>query len=225
MKLIDSIRFRIATLFQRERLRAEMEEELRSHIQHRADDLERSGLGRAEAERRARIEFGGREKYKEEIHQAAGGNFVETVLNDVRFSLRVLRKSPGFTIAAVLTLALAIGANAVVFGVLNALILRPLNVPSPQSLFTLERGSDKDQSTSYPDYLDLRDRNHTFEALTAYTLVPAGLDTGKNPSQVWGYEVAGNYFEAMEVQPYLGRFFNLADEHGPNSAPYLVISW
>ena len=108
---------------------------------------------------------------------------------------------------------------------MNALILRPLNVPHPQSLFTIERGGDKEQATSYPDYLDLRDRNRTFEALTAYILIPAGLDTGKNPSQVWGYEVAGNYFEAMEVQPYLGRFFTVADEHGPNSAPYLVISW
>src|ERR1700722_15949205 len=132
---------------------------------------------------------------------------------DIRLALRQLRKAPGFALTAVLTLALAIGANTVVFGVLNALILRPLNVPHPQSLFTIERGADKDQSTSYPDYLDLRDRNHIFEALTAYILIPAGLDTGKNPSQVWGYEVAGNYFEAMEVRPYLGRFFSVADEH------------
>jgi predicted permease len=225
MKLIDSIRFRIATLFRREQMRDEMEQELRSHIQHRADDLERSGLGRAEAERCACIEFGGREKYKEEIHQAAGGNFVETLLQDVRFSLRVLRKSPGFTIAAVLTLALAIGANAVVFGVLNALILRPLNVPHADSLYTVERGVFKEQSTSYPDYLDLRDRNRSFEDLAAYILAPVGMDTGKNPSQAWTYEVTGNYFDALGIQPYLGRFFHTADEHGPNSAPYLVLSY
>jgi predicted permease len=225
MKIVDWIRFRMDTLFRREHVYAEMEEELRSHIEHRADDLERSGVARAEAERRARIEFGGREKYKEEIHQAAGGNFFATTLKDVQFSIRVLRKAPGFTIAAVLTLALAIGANTVVFAVLNALILRPLNVPKAESLYTIEHGGYKDESFSYPDYLDLRDRNKSFDGLTAYILAPVGLDTGRNPTQVWSYEVTGNYFDAMMVQPYLGRFFHLADEHGPNSAPYLVISY
>ena len=129
MKLFDSLRFRVATLFQRSQINAEMEEELGSHIQHRADDLERSGLERAEAERRARIEFGGQERIKEECHEALGSNFIETLMQDVRFGFRMLRKSPSFTAAAVVTLALAIGANAVVFGVMDALILRPLNVP------------------------------------------------------------------------------------------------
>jgi predicted permease len=212
-------------LFRREAVAREVDEELRAHIQMRADDLERTGLRRAEAERRARIEFGGRERYQEECHEALGGTFARTFFQDLRFSVRVLRKSPGFTVTAVLTLALAIGANAVVFAVLNALLLRPLSVPHPESLYTIERGAYKDQSTSYPDYLDLRDRTRAFEGLTAYILIPAGLDTGNNPSQVWGYEVAGNYFDALGVQPFLGRFFHAADEHGPNSAPYLVLSY
>ena len=119
MHIVDSIRFRLVVLFQRSAMNADMEEELRSHIEHRADDLERSGLARSEAERRARIEFGGREKYRQEIHHALGGNFIETCLQDLRFSMRQLRKSPGFTIAAILTLTLAIGANAVVFGLMD----------------------------------------------------------------------------------------------------------
>ena len=225
MKLLDSLRVRMAAFFRRSQVHAEMEEELRSHLQHRADDLERSGLNRAEADRRARIEFGGQEKFKEECHEALGGNFIDGVMNDVRLSLRMLRKSPGFTIAAVLTLALAIGANAVVFSVMNALIIRPLNVPRPQSLYALWRPEVSDAHQSYPDYLDLRDRNHSFEDLAAFNISEAGLDTGRDPAPVWLYETSGNYFDALGLQPYLGRFFHSSDEHGPNSAPYIVLSY
>jgi predicted permease len=225
MKLLDALRIRIATLFQRSQMNAEMEEELRSHVQHRADDLERSGIGRAEAERRARIEFGGHVRYKEECREAAGGTLVESVMQDVRFGLRMLRKSPGFTAVAVVTLAVAIGANAVVFGILNGLILRPLNVPRAESLYGIERGSDKAVNQSYPDYVDLRDRNRSFDGLAAYNVASVGLDTGKNPSSAWILEVTGNYFDALGVQPFLGRFFHSADERGPNSAPYIVLTY
>jgi len=224
MKTLDSFRARIASFFHPEDLRDEMEEELRSHIAHRADDLERTGLRRDEAERRARIEFGGREKYKEEIHQAAGTHFFETLLEDLRYSLRVLLKSPGFTITAVLTLTLAIGANAVVFGVLNALVLRPLNVPEAERLFVVQHGSDV-ASHSYPDYLDLRQRNRSFDDVAVFAISQSGLDEGKDPTNVWEYETSGNYFDTLRIQPYLGRLFHASDEHGPNSAPYVVLSY
>jgi hypothetical protein len=201
----------------------DLAEELRSHIQHRADHLERSGLNRAEAERRARLEFGGRERFKDEVRESFAGNFLETLIQDVRFSLRVLRKSPGFTIVAVLTLTLAIGATAVVFGVLNGLILRPLNVPQAESLFMIER-EKAGGSASYPDYLDLRDRNRSFDGLAAYNVDLAGLDAGGNPTRAWVLEVSGNYFDVLRMQPFLGRFIHASDEHGPNSAPYIVLT-
>src|ERR1700687_571706 len=98
---------------------------------------------------------------------------------DLRYALRHLRKSPGFPSAAVLTLALGIGANAIVFSVLNGLILRPLNVPQAGSLYGIEQASDKDPNQSYPDYLELRDRNRTFDGLAAFNVNQVGLDSGE----------------------------------------------
>jgi predicted permease len=148
---------------------------------------------------------------------------------DLRLALRQLRRAPGFVLTAVVTLALAIGANAVVFSVLNALVLRPLNVPNPDSLFMLERvnGSETQPSQSYPDYRDLRDRNRSFDSLVSCDIIGSvGLDTGSgNPAVVWPYMVSGNYFDSLSIQPYLGRFLHASDEHGKNSVPYIVLSY
>jgi predicted permease len=225
MSLLISLRSFASTLFQLSRIDAEMEEELRTHIQLRADDLERSGLTRPEAERRARVEFGGYERYREESHEALGGQFLENLVQDVRFGLRMLRKSPGFTAIAVITLAMGISANAVVFSVLNGLILRPLNVPESQRLFTIQRGKDPSPIQSYPDYVDLRDRNRSLDGVIAYAFSRAGLNTGGKASTAWLYEASGNYFDVLGIRPYLGRFFHASDEHGPNSSPYLVLSY
>lgn len=148
---------------------------------------------------------------------------------DLRLAMRQLRKAPGFAVTAVLTLALAIGANAVVFSVLNALVLRPLNVPHSENLFMVQRAYSEGNtpSQSYPDYRDLRDRNHSFESLMTNDIIGGvGLDTGSgNPSVVWPYMVSGNYFDSLGVQPYLGRYIHASDEHGKNSVPYIVLSY
>jgi len=147
------------------------------------------------------------------------------LVQDLRYALRQLRKSPAFTMSAVLTLAMAIGANAVVFSVINGLILRPLNVPQPESLYSLEHTNQKDTNDSYPNYRDLRDRNRSFEHLVAYSATQVSLDIGENPAPTWGLETSGNYFDALRIEPYLGHYFHASDEKGPNSAPYMVLSY
>jgi predicted permease len=213
-----------AKFFRKSQLADDMEEELRSHVQHRADDLARSGMDRAEAERQARIEFGAGAKFKEESYAAMGGGFLETLIRDVRLALRILRKAKGFTFAAVLTLALAIGANAVVFGVLDALLLRPLRVSRPESLYGTHYG-DGSGFQSIPNYYDLRKRNRSFEDLAAFNFAFVGLDTGNDPAKSAGFVTSGNYFDVLGIQPYLGRFFHASDEHGQNSAPYVVLTY
>lgn len=125
---------------------------------------------------------------------------------------------------AILTLALGIGANAVVFSVLNALVLRPVNVPHAKNLYMVQRFQYPSQS--YLDYVDLRDKNRTFESMVMFDIMgPVGVDTGGNPSTAWPYLASGNYFDALGIQPYLGRFYHSSDEQGTNSAPYVVLSY
>ncbi|HEY6491484.1 MAG TPA: ABC transporter permease [Terracidiphilus sp.] len=210
----------IAQIFRRRKFSEDLSEEIRLHIEERAEQLMRDGMSAEEATRAARRAFGNRTLLEERSREVWQWPTLESIWADVRFALRQLRKSSGFTSAAVLTLALAIGANAVVFGVLNALILRPLNVPQAESLFVIQHGSD-----SYPDYLDLRQRNRSFDDVAVFAIRQSGLDTGKDPSNVWQYETSGNYFDVLRIQPYIGRFFHASDEHGPDSAPYVVLSY
>ena len=147
-----------------------------------------------------------------------------TWLQDLRYAFRQLRKAPGFTMTAVLTLALGICANAVVFSLLNQLALRPLNVPGGENLYQIQWPQGF-PSQSYPDYLDLCDRNRSFDGLIAYEISTAGLDSDGKPAPVWIYTASGNYFDVLGIQPFLGRFFHPSDEHGPNSAPYIVLSY
>jgi predicted permease len=206
---------------QDERLR----EEIAEHIAMQTAENLRAGLSPVEARRQSMLKFGGVEAIKQDYRAKRGLPFIENLLQDVRYSFRVLRKSPGFTIVAILTLALGIGANAVVFSVLNALILHPLHIPQADSFYGIQHGDEASSYESYPDYLDLRDRNRSFDDLAAYDAAQVGLDSGENPSRVWIILASGNYFDSLRLQPFLGRFFHASDERGPNSAPYIVLSY
>jgi predicted permease len=201
----------------------DLDQEIGSHLELLIDENIRAGMPPKEARRAALIELGGAEQVKEQVREARIGNWLRSVLLDCRYGARQLRKHPGFAVVAIATLATAIGANAVVFSALNACILRPLNVPRPDSLYGFQFGEGYHGSQSYPNYVDLRDRNRSFESLAAYTMTKVGLDTGDNASRAWIYEVTGNYFDVVGIQPQLGRFFHSSDEHGANSATYVVL--
>ncbi len=166
---------------------------------------ERAGLDRAAAERQARLEFGGHARFKEEARDALAGGLLETLSRDLRFSVRQLRKSPSFSIAAVVTLAVAIGANAVVFGAINGFILRPLGLPHEETLFTIERASDHLPGESYPNYVDLRDRVRGFDGLAAFIANQAWFDAGSgSPTRAWVYEVERQLLRRTRHPPVSG---------------------
>jgi predicted permease len=203
----------------------DLDRDIQDHIELETQNNIERGMSPEDARSAALRAFGNVARIKEDTREVWTVMWFERLKQDVRFALRVLRKSPGFTTVAILTLALGIGANAVVLSVMNSFLLHPLNVPQEDSLYQIERGKDKAGTFSYPDYLDLRDRNSSFEDLVAYDIEQVGLDTGDNPTRAWSDVVSGNYFDALKVQPYLGRFFHANDERGAGSAAYIVLSY
>jgi predicted permease len=216
---------RLRSLFRRQRVEQELDEELQYHLERKIEESIARGLTPEQSRKTALCAMDGLTQRKEECRDMRRLNLIDNTLQDIRYCLRVLAKSPGFTVVAMLTLALAIGANAVVFGVLNGFILRPLNVPHAESLYGIEHGNEHNMYESYPDYLDLRDRNRSFDGLAAFAIDLAGFDNGENSTRAWALLVSGNYFDVLGIQPYLGRVLHASDERGPNSAPYIVLSY
>ncbi len=148
-----------------------------------------------------------------------------TLLQDVRFAIRQMRRSPGFALTAVLTLALAITANVIVFGVLQAVILRPINVPHPGQVKTLAHKDQPYPFFSYPEVRDVRDGNTVFSAVAAQMITNFGLEADGVTRPVWGAEVSGQYCEVVGIQPFLGRLLNRADDDHPGASEAVVLSW
>ena len=228
MKLLSSLRSIISILFRRSRVERDMDEELRSHIAARADDLMRSGLTRPEASRRARLEFGGYQKYKEEIRESLGAHFIESPLQDLRYAFRMLRKSPGFTTVAVLTLALGIGANTAIFSVIEGVLLKPLPYPHPEQLVTINISplalDPLVHNMAPEDYFIFRDQSRSFQSIGLYLGRPANVIGTGEPERVSALNVTYDTLSALGVPPTLGRLFSPADD-SPNAPLTTVLTY
>src|SRR5438270_8566280 len=167
-----------ARFFRRSQTENELEEELRAHIQLRTDDLERSGLGRREAERRARIEFGSQERFREECREAIAGNFLDILMQDLRFSLRTLARQPVFAFVAIVMLAIGIGMTTAMLSIVHDVLIRPLPYVNSERLYTIYTRSDSAGqpriAASGPDYLDYREQtNPSFASSNTCRVLPS----------------------------------------------------
>jgi predicted permease len=217
---------RLCNIVTRRRTEERLREELESHLLAQTEENIRAGMTPAEARRQAGIKLGSREAVRQGYQAETGLPFFEDLLTDIRYALRVLWRSRGFTLVVVATLMLAIGANVAVFGVLNALLLRPLEVRDPENLYQLrlkQWTSFKLVTTSYPAFEDFRQRNTSFTDMAGYNgYAEAKLGWRNSVTPVLGgYSVTANYFDLLGVQPEVGRFFQATDEQG---ARYVVLS-
>jgi predicted permease len=224
--IIKYLRSLFARFVRRAETERELEQELASHIAMRADHLERVGLTRAEAERRARIEFGGHERFKEECREAIAGNFIDILIQDVRFGLRMFRKSSGVTVIGILTMALGIGATTAIFSVVDATLLEPLPYPQSEQLVSIQDDflgmGAHDVGISEPEWQDLQ-RSGIFEYVSPTWFDENNLTGSSQPTRVRLLIVAPNYFALLGVQPQLGQAFD-PEDHSPGFIPEVVIS-
>jgi predicted permease len=230
MRLFSPIRSWFRGMLHRARLEREMDGELRFHVDAYADDLRRSGVPQQEALRRARLEFGAIERAKEECRDERGVRVLETLLQDLRYAARTLRKSPGFTVVAVLTLALGIGASTAVFSLVSAILLKPLPYPEPDRIVLPELVSPPGVNLGSEYFpwgekqfrLVTRD-THPFQAFGAFQNDSFNLTGSGEPYFLDGFRASAEFFPALGISPALGRTFT-AEEDQPGHEYEVVLS-
>lgn len=222
--MLAQFRSWIKAAFRRRRMEDDMAREMESHIEHRAQDLMSRGVPRAEAERRARVEFGGRESYKEECRQALGLRLLDELRRNTRFALRHLRKTPAFTLTAVLTLALCIGANTVIFSLVDTLLLRPLPYPDPERLGQVvlhvrgQRGEGLMEAHNGAAFEMLRDQATAIQVAAEGAGGVVNLAANGQVESVQQRRVSAGYFAVLGVAPLIGREFSAAEDQAGGPA-------
>jgi predicted permease len=238
MSLLRNLASGLRSLFRKDRVNRELEEELREYLEMAADEKMKQGMSRQDALRAVRLEAGSLEVTKEIVRSGGWESIVDTLWRDLLFAARMLRKSPGFTLVAMLTLGLGIGGNTAVFSVMNTVLLRYLPLPHPQQLVFLSlpnaqpdgasSSGDDERSFSYPVFEALRKEHAVFSDLIAY--MPLAVDkvavrVGEDPEEAEGDMVSGNFFSGLGVSFTRGRGFALEDETAHSSVVVLSYSY
>ncbi len=219
MRILDKVRLRLRSLFRRANADCELDAELRFHLDRLTEENIASGMPPEEARRAARRTIGGITQYQEECRDMRRVRFVEDLVQDVRYTLRSLAKSPGFTAVVVATLSLGIGANVAIFTIAHGVLLRPLDYPQPDRLMYLAAEAPAIGATqtalSAPEYLEFREMNRSFAEVgaystggTAYTTGEVNLTAGDRPMRVRSISVDAWLLKALGIQPRHGRFFS-----------------
>ncbi len=226
MRLAAKIKRIITNLAGRDRLEATLDTELRGYLDEMTERKIRHGIPPAEARRQALLEAGGLDQVKEQVRDAWLGTGIEATIRDVHYAIRTLRRSPGFTITALLSLALGIGANTAIFSILHALILRSLPVSDPQRLMVVTR--NEIVSSPYPLFREFRDHSQTLDGVLAFRATPMRLSTDGETERISGVLVSGTYFGALGVRPFLGTAIANEDDQirgsGGSRGPVAVLS-
>ncbi|HKC71129.1 MAG TPA: ABC transporter permease, partial [Terriglobales bacterium] len=238
MERLGELWRRLKFIFRRGKFQQELQEEMQFHLEMKARALRQAGVAPGEAGATAQRQFGNTLLLRETSREAWGWNLFETILQDVRYGLRQLRRSPGFTLVAVLTLALGIGANTAVFTLIDAVMLKSLPVSDPQQLYSLGADDNCCQMTgmqgnftiySYPLYQYLQEHNPQFSQLAAFQAgampVAVRRNRGADAAQPYrGEFVSGNYFQMFGISAYAGRLLTPSDDR-PDAPPAAVMSY
>ena len=232
-ELWSDVRYRVRALLRRDNIERELADELRFHLERETEKYERMGLPRPDAERRARLAFGGVERAKESSRDGRGTALLESTLQDLRYAWRGLRSKPAFTAGVVLTLGLGIGANAAMFGIVDRLLFRPpayLRGASTTHRIYLSRtesggATRTERNTEFARYLDFKRWTHDFSSIAAFqtrTLaVGEASDARERPVTV----ASADYFELFDARPVLGRFFTADEDSVPVGKPVAVLGY
>jgi predicted permease len=222
--MLNDLRLRIRSLLKKSVVESELSDELHFHFDQHVEKLIASGLPLAEARRRARLAIGAHDEIREQFRDASGIRFLETLFQDIRFAFRMLRKSPGFTAVAILTLALGIGANTAIFSVLNALVLRALPIPHPEQLvrFGAHTPDDDYASVSLPMFQEIMRDQDVFSGAFAIEGGPLmNVETNGQLTRAVVDPVTGTYFSVLGATPEIGRLLTSSDAD-LNSGPQQI---